>query len=99
MRGDEPMKASHTSIIGIPAAPKGHTCPQFRNDRGVKEIRIGTREFECIGQTPPQDHPHVYLQMGEQDEILCPYCCTKFRFDPTLQSVEADPPESLFSGH
>ena len=90
------MKASHTSIIGKPAAPKGHSCLQLRNDLGVKEIRVGVREFECIGTTPPQDHPHVYLQMGNQDEILCPYCSTMFRFDPGLQTVEADPPESLF---
>jgi uncharacterized Zn-finger protein len=28
-----------------------------KNDRGVPEIWIGVREFNCI---PPQDHPHVY---------------------------------------
>jgi hypothetical protein len=29
--------------------------PKFRNDRGVAEIRIGVREFDCIGVSPPQD--------------------------------------------
>jgi hypothetical protein len=28
---------------------------KFRNDRGVPEICIGVREFECIGVSPPQD--------------------------------------------
>ena len=26
----------------------------------------------CIGESPPQDHPHVYINMGEADTILCP---------------------------
>ena len=60
----------------------GH--PKFRNDRGVPEICIGVREFECIGVSPPQDHPHIYIDMGEADTILCPYCGTRFRFDPRL---------------
>ena len=38
---------------------------KFRNDRGIPEICIGVREFECIGESPPQDHPHVYINMGE----------------------------------
>jgi uncharacterized Zn-finger protein len=55
---------------------------KFRNDHGAPEIRIGLREFECIGAAPPHDHPHIYLDMGENDAILCPYCATLFRFDP-----------------
>jgi uncharacterized Zn-finger protein len=43
---------------------------KFRNDRGVPEICIGVREFECIGVSPPQGHPHVYINMGEADTIL-----------------------------
>ena len=38
---------------------------KFRNDRGVREICIGVKEFKCIGQSPPQDHPHIYINMGE----------------------------------
>jgi len=38
---------------------------KFRNDRGIPEIRIEVREFECIGESPPQDHQHVYINMGE----------------------------------
>jgi uncharacterized Zn-finger protein len=43
---------------------------KFRNDRGVPKICIGVREFKCIGVSPPQDHPHVYINMGEADTIL-----------------------------
>jgi len=58
---------------------------KFRNDRAVPEIRIGVREFNCIGVSPPLDHPHVYINMGEQDAILCPYCATRRK--PTRQTA------------
>jgi uncharacterized Zn-finger protein len=72
---------------------------KFRNDRGVPEIRIGVSEFKCIGISPPQDHPHVYINMGEADTILCPYCATRFRLDPRLTASDADPPDSFFADH
>ncbi len=71
-------------------------CPKFRNDRAVPEIRIGVREFNCIGASPPHDHPHVYINMGGEDAILCPYCATRYRYDPRLTPFEVDPPDSLF---
>src|SRR5437868_14806193 len=75
----------------------GQRLSKFRNDRGVPEIRIGVREFKCIGVSPPQDHPHVYINMGEADTILCLYCATRFRFDPRLTRLDADPPDSFFA--
>jgi uncharacterized Zn-finger protein len=50
----------------------GGGYPKFRNDRGVPEICNGVKEFMCIGELPPQDHPHVYINMGEANTILCP---------------------------
>jgi uncharacterized Zn-finger protein len=70
---------------------------KFRNDRGIPEICIGVREFECIGESPPQDHPHVYINMGEAGTTLCPYCGTRFRFDSRLTPLDAAPPDSLFA--
>jgi uncharacterized Zn-finger protein len=78
--------------------PAGHWCerrmesyPKFHNEIGVPMVRIGCHEFECIGDKPPQDHPHIYLNIGDASEIVCPYCSTLFRFDPTLGAREADP--------
>ena len=71
--------------------------PKFRNDRGVPEIRIGVKEFECIGVSPPHDHPHIYINMRVADTIHCPYCGTRFRFDPLLTSLDAYPPDSVFA--
>lgn len=86
-----------TAIARARAAVSSH--PKFRNDRGTPEIRIGVREFKCIGVSPPLDHPHVYINMGEADTILCPYCATRFRFDPRLTPLAADPPDSYFADH
>lgn len=71
-----------------------HT-PKFHNDKGVDAIDIGVREFECIGALPPFDHPHVYIDMGDEDEAICPYCSTLYRFDAKLAADEARPPEAL----
>lgn len=67
--------------------------PHFHNNPGVPVIEIGTKEFQCVGETPPFDHPHVFLDMGDADEIICPYCSTLYRHDPSLASHSARPPE------
>ena len=70
--------------------------PVLRNDLAAAEIRIGVKEFNCVGASPPDDHPHVYLNMGDQDVILCSYCATRFRFDPRLKLDETVPPSCLY---
>jgi uncharacterized Zn-finger protein len=69
-----------------------HIVPHFHNDPGVPVIEIGAREFKCVGATPPFDHPHVYLDMGDDAEIICPYCSTLYRHDPSLEPRAARPP-------
>ncbi len=69
---------------------------KFKNDQGVAEIGIGVKEFQCVGVTPPQDHPHVYLNMGDDDSILCPYCATKYIYRPFLGRHETEPPGNFF---
>ena len=69
---------------------------EVQNEVGAPIVRIGCHEFECIGDKPPQDHPHIYLNMGDASDIVCPYCSTLFRFDPTLGAREADPAECAY---
>ena len=66
--------------------------PHFVNDKGVDRIKIGVKEFQCMGATPPFDHPHVYLDMGDDNQILCPYCATLFVYSPSLEPEATDPP-------
>jgi uncharacterized Zn-finger protein len=65
--------------------------PHFVNDVGVDRIKIGVKEFQCMGATPPQDHPHVYLDMGHDKQIICPYCSTLFEYDARLKATESEP--------
>lgn len=67
--------------------------PHFHNDAGLAVIEIGAREFMCVGAKPPFDHPHVFLDMGGDNEIICPYCSTLYRHDPKLGSHAARPAE------
>jgi uncharacterized Zn-finger protein len=67
--------------------------PHFHNDPGVPVIEIGAKEFKCVGATPPFDHPHIYLDLGDASEIICPYCSTLYRYDPGLDPHAARPQE------
>jgi uncharacterized Zn-finger protein len=67
--------------------------PHFHNDPGLPMIEIGATKFMCIGATPPDDHPHVFCDMGDDTEYVCPYCSTLYRYDPTLPPGDARPAE------
>ena len=69
--------------------------PHFHNQPGVPVIRVRAKEFMCIGALPPMDHPHVFIDMGSENEAVCSYCATHYVYDPALQE-EADPPECVF---
>jgi uncharacterized Zn-finger protein len=66
--------------------------PHFANDDGVDRIKVGVRELNCMGARPPYDHPHVFLDMGADKEILCPYCSTVYEFVAGMSPAESDPP-------
>jgi uncharacterized Zn-finger protein len=72
-----------------------HVVPHFHNDAGVSIIEIGSQEFMCVGANPPFDHPHVFLDLGNDSEIICPYCSTLYRFAADLGAGEARPPECV----
>ena len=75
-------------------ADKG--TPHFRNDIGVTTIHVGSKEFMCIGAKPPFDHPHIFIDMGSDDEVVCSYCSTLYKLDPALKSGEARPAECVW---
>jgi uncharacterized Zn-finger protein len=73
------------------------TTPLFHNTVGARRVRIGAKEFMCMGALPPLDHPHEFLDMGGDTEAICPYCSTVFAYDPKLKPHEADPAECVVS--
>jgi uncharacterized Zn-finger protein len=74
----------------------GHAIPHFQNNAGVHVITIGVKEFMCVGASAPYDHPHVFLDMGADDEKVCPYCSTLYRYDPSLKAIDTVPPGHLY---
>jgi uncharacterized Zn-finger protein len=68
------------------------TTPHFHNQPGLPHVRVGAREFMCVGALPPFDHPHIFIDMGDETEAICPYCSTHFVFDAGLKG-HADPAE------
>lgn len=70
-------------------------APHLANDRGAEKIFVGVKELKCMGARPPFDHPHVYLDMGGDSQVLCPYCSTLFVHDPRLDHGETDPAGSI----
>lgn len=81
-------------MIGADHTMADTTVPHFHNDPGVPTIEIGTTKFKCTGAQPPYDHPHVYLDMGDDSEIVCPYCSTLYKHTADLGAHEARPPEA-----
>lgn len=65
--------------------------PHFANDQGVEKIAIGVKEFQCMGARPPYDHPHVFLDMGAESQVLCPYCSTLYVHDARLDEDRTEP--------
>lgn len=76
-----------------------HVIPHFHNTDGVEVVRVGAREFQCMGALPPFDHPHIFIDMGDDNEKICPYCSTLYRYDPALAQHEAEPKSCAVGRH
>jgi uncharacterized Zn-finger protein len=70
--------------------------PRFHNQPGVARIHVGVKEFMCIGALPPFDHPHIFIDIGERNEAVCPYCATVFVHEERL-GASCDPVECLYT--
>jgi uncharacterized Zn-finger protein len=75
----------------------GHSIPHLHNEGGHAVIHVGAKEFMCVGAKPPFDHPHIFLDMGSEDEIVCSYCSTLYRYRKDLHADQSDPPGCLLT--
>jgi len=73
----------------------GAVVPRFKNDEAVPVIEVGVKEFFCTGASAPHDHPHVYLDMGADNEIICPYCSTLYRLNANLAPTDSIPASAI----
>jgi len=84
-------RAGRLGIHGMRAHMAASLIPHFANDPGVERIAVGVKEFQCMGARPPYDHPHVYLDMGADSQILCPYCATLYVYAARLAPDATEP--------
>ena len=73
--------------------------PHFANDQGVERIRVGVHALNGMGARAPFDHPHVFLDMGAETEILCPYCSTVYAYDAGLEPTQSEPADCVVVAH
>jgi uncharacterized Zn-finger protein len=73
-----------------------HSIPHFHNSEGLARIEVGSKEFQCVGALPPFDHPHVFIDMGKDDDIVCPYCSTYFVYNSRLAPGTAEPLSAVY---
>ena len=72
------------------------SIPHFHNTQGLPRIEVGSKEFMCIGALPPFDHPHIFIDMGADNEIVCSYCSTHYVFNPTLPAGISEPLSAVY---
>ena len=91
------LQTQHVRLFGkMETAMAGGSIPHFQNDAGHPAIEIGVREFMCVGANPPFDHPHIFIDMGDESEAVCSYCSTLYRYSPKLKANETDPPGCVY---
>lgn len=73
-----------------------NVVPYFQNDAGSPQIEIGVAKFMCCGASAPFDHPHIFLDLASENEVICPYCSTLYKFSKNLQPNETKPENCLF---
>ena len=71
--------------------------PYYVNDIGSENIRVSHKKFKCMGASPPLDHPHVFLDMGAEGQVICPYCSTLYVMDSKLGDYETNPAGCTFN--
>jgi uncharacterized Zn-finger protein len=73
------------------------STPHFQNQMGLPAIEVGAKELMCIGSLPPFDHPHIFIDMGADNEAVCPYCSTLYRHNPKLGLEESIPADAAWA--
>lgn len=55
----------------------------------MTEIKVKNKKVCCHGDEDGEysGHPGIYLDMGEEEKIVCPYCETAFVYDCTVEKV------------
>lgn len=53
----------------------------------VEVVIVKSKQVSCDGTKDSSTHPLVYLNMGEKDGVVCPYCSKYFVLSGKEKSV------------
>ncbi|MEY9789510.1 putative Zn-finger protein [Sinorhizobium fredii] len=63
---------------------------------GTGSSRSASRNSCAPAASVPFDHPHIFIDMGDDNEKVCSYCSTLYRYNANLKATETVPPGCLF---
>ena len=52
--------------------------PEIKKDKHREIEYTNSKKLSCNGLDGPLGHPKVYLDMGDKNQIICPYCSKLF---------------------
>ena len=52
--------------------------PEIKKDKHREIEYTNSKKLSCNGPDGPLGHPKVYLDMGDKNQITCPYCSKLF---------------------
>ena len=53
--------------------------PDIKDELNSDVEFVNSKKVSCDGGGGALGHPKVYLEMGDENEIICPYCSKLFK--------------------
>ena len=53
--------------------------PDIKDELNSDVEFVNSKKVSCDGGGGALGHPKVYLEMGDENEIVCPYCSKLFK--------------------
>ncbi|GDX36220.1 hypothetical protein LBMAG18_07310 [Alphaproteobacteria bacterium] len=51
-------------------------------------LHVKSKKVNCDGSKTASSHPLVYLNMGDNDYVVCPYCSKYFTINPSYPNTQ-----------
>ena len=55
--------------------------PDIKESQFTDVELVSSKKVSCDGGGGVLGHPKVYLEMGDEDQITCPYCSKLFKIN------------------
>ena len=53
--------------------------PEIVKNQDKNTELVSSKKVSCSGPDGPLGHPKVYLEMGDNESVICPYCSKIFK--------------------